>query len=299
SLSFTLDQRVGVGTYENFDRLTIGGSAGNIFIGNLLFGGGYNGVTLNGSTSAVDYNFLSCNFDKNLYINRPSGAGIHFRQSNNDQMIIAPNGNVGINATNPMAKLEIGTTNVHDGIVINHNTAGFIRIHGNSLAQGSYNSMTKAGDAGIIYGSGVQPGSNSMAAAGFVIAPWYNGSAGLRMDKEGNIGIGTNATSDANYKLFVETGIKTRKIKVDQSNWPDYVFDRTYRLRSLLEVEAYITKYSHLPEVPSAEEVEKDGIDLGEMTKQLLQKVEELTLYAIEANRKNQELEKRLRKLEE
>jgi len=86
---------------------------------------------------------------------------------------------------------------------------------------------------------------------------------------------------------------------------PDYVFAPNYALRPLAEVERFVRQNSHLPEVPSAAEVAKDGLALGEMNATLLKKVEELTLYLIEQNKqileqKNliNEQNKRIEKLE-
>lgn len=107
----------------------------------------------------------------------------------------------------------------------------------------------------------------------------------------GNVGIGTTNVTDANYKLFVETGIRTRKVKVDIASWPDYVFDKKYKLQNLAEVENYIRKNKHLPEVPSAQEAEKEGINLGENQAILLKKIEELTLHLIEMDKRVQQLE--------
>jgi hypothetical protein len=97
------------------------------------------------------------------------------------------------------------------------------------------------------------------------------------------------------YQLFVEKGIRTEKVKVDaKGNWPDFVFEDNYTLPSLMEVEQFITTNKHLPNVPSAEEVETEGIDLGEMDKILLQKIEELTLYTIEQQKQIELLKKEL-----
>lgn len=109
---------------------------------------------------------------------------------------------------------------------------------------------------------------------------------------DGAMGIGTVNTTDANYKLFVENGIRTRKVKVDADNWPDYVFSSKYQLMSLGNVEQYIKQNSHLPEVPSADEVQKNGIELGENQAVLLRKIEELTLYLIEQNKQIEQLKK-------
>jgi len=79
--------------------------------------------------------------------------------------------------------------------------------------------------------------------------------------------------------------------------WPDYVFGKDYKLMSLFELEQFITKNKHLPEIPSAAEVEENGINLGEMQGKLLQKVEELTLYIIEQQKQMQELQKQIDEL--
>ncbi len=90
-----------------------------------------------------------------------------------------------------------------------------------------------------------------------------------------------------------ENGLTTIEAKVQASiTPPDYVFSEKYKLRSLEEVEMYINENSHLPEIPSAAEFEKDGINLGVMSFDLLKKVEELTLYMIELKKENKELKK-------
>ncbi|MFD2887243.1 hypothetical protein [Chitinophaga cymbidii] len=101
----------------------------------------------------------------------------------------------------------------------------------------------------------------------------------------GNVGIGT--TTPGSYKLAVEGTIGARKVKVtQQTNWADFVFEPEYELPSLQEVEAFVRKHKHLPDIPSAKEVAMEGVDLGEMNRLLLQKVEEQMLYIIELNRK-------------
>jgi hypothetical protein len=100
----------------------------------------------------------------------------------------------------------------------------------------------------------------------------------------GNVGIGT--ADPKGYKLAVNGNAIFEKVKVQPYlNWSDYVFYPNYRLRPLSEVEQYIKQYQHLPEVPSAAEVEKNGLDLGDNQATLLKKIEELTLYLIEQNK--------------
>lgn len=87
------------------------------------------------------------------------------------------------------------------------------------------------------------------------------------------------------------------KVDLTGSVAPDYVFNNNYKLPSLLDVQLFIAKYKHLPDVPSAEEMEKDGIKLKEMNMVLLKKVEELTLYMIDLKQQNEE-EERVKRLE-
>lgn len=107
--------------------------------------------------------------------------------------------------------------------------------------------------------------------------------------KGGNVGIGTMVPM---AKLAVDGDIFARKIKVTQSNWPDYVFHADYKLPTIAELENYILLHQHLPDIPSAKEIENDHLDLGEMDKKLLQKLEEQTLYIIQLHKELEALRK-------
>ncbi len=162
-----------------------------------------------------------------------------------------------------------------------------------------YNFMTQAGDAGIFFSDGTA-GSGANASAGLVIAP-FGGGSGIRINKNGEVGIGTPLTANTqhNYKLAVNgiIGAKEVKVEITSDAWYDFVFDKNYKLMSLADLEKYLNKNKHLPNVPSATDVDNDGgVLMGDMQAKLLQKVEELTLYIIEQNKRIEELEKQMKK---
>jgi len=111
----------------------------------------------------------------------------------------------------------------------------------------------------------------------------------------GNVGIGS--INPAN-KLDVNGTIHSKSVLVDLNGWSDYVFKKDYPLLSLGEVKAYIDQNHHLPEMPSEQEMIKNGLNVSEMNKLLTKKVEELTLYLIEKDKKGKEQEIRINKLE-
>jgi len=118
-----------------------------------------------------------------------------------------------------------------------------------------------------------------------------SGTGAVNITNTGNVGIGTLTTGT--NKLAVEGTIAARRIKVTQATtWPDFVFDSTYKLPSLKDINNYVKENKHLPDVPYAFEVARDGPDLGEMNRVLLLKVEELTLHLIELEEKLDKLEK-------
>lgn len=112
----------------------------------------------------------------------------------------------------------------------------------------------------------------------------------------GNVGIGTQSPTE---KLSVNGNIKAKKIIVSQAGWPDYVFDSSYSLLSLSEIETFITKNKHLPDMPSAKEVEEKGVSVGDNQALLLKKIEELTLYLIRQERQMDILRKDIEKLKQ
>lgn len=112
------------------------------------------------------------------------------------------------------------------------------------------------------------------------------------------LGIGTTSFIDGTdtFRLAVKGAIRADRVKV-YTSWADFVFEKNYDLPSLEEVEKHIKEKGHLKDIPSAKEVDKNGIELGEMNKKLLQKIEELTLYLIEMNKELQEVKSQIKKV--
>lgn len=109
-------------------------------------------------------------------------------------------------------------------------------------------------------------------------------SAASALSVAGPLTVGNGFSCDAQGNLRV------KHLKVTLTDWPDYVFGGGHTLMPLRELETYIGEHSHLPGVPTAEEVEQEGADLGEMNKVLMEKVEELTLYIIDLQKQIDEL---------
>jgi len=209
---------------------------------------------------------------------------------------------VGIMTDNPAYQLDVyGTTQTSNFIIRNHtfdkifhsydvsSTVKFLMIDGpfTTLSFKAPNSPNTNGDWGVEYNAG-DGGLNFWK-------PWPNnhgsGNYYLFLKDNGNVGIGTK---DAKYKLSVEGRIGARGITVELTSWADYVFEKAYKLLPLNEVEQFIKVNGHLPDVPSAKEIEEKGLDLGETNKILMQKVEELTLHLIAQEKRIVALENEL-----
>lgn len=145
-----------------------------------------------------------------------------------------------------------------------------------------------------------EPTTNTTKAA---MSFGNNGIEFMRINQNGNVRIG-NGTNDiktpAGYKLFVEEGILTEKVKVavkTTANWADYVFAEDYKLMPLTEVEQFTKENKHLPNVPSAKQMVENGLDVAQMDAKLMEKVEELTLYLIEQHNINEKQAKEIEEL--
>jgi len=190
------------------------------------------------------------------------------------------NGNVGIGTTNPNSRLDLGSGYGTKGaklLVYNDDTAS--ELSGTKM--GFYIDNFTSNNLNLVFPEAINyPGLFTITAkntSGTLLKPYF-AIAGLT----GNVGIGT---IDPQNKLDVNGTIHSKEVKVDMNGWPDYVFKKDYNLPTLIEVENHIKEKGHLENIPSEQEVLKNGIDLGEMNAKLLQKIEELTLYMIEQNK--------------
>lgn len=129
-------------------------------------------------------------------------------------------------------------------------------------------------------GGGGGTGGPAVYHVGNANLPTVNWQA-LNLYSAGNVGIGTAPNPE--IRLSVNGTARVKELIVE-TDWSDFVFENDYKLPTLKEVKKHITDYGHLKDIPSAEEVERDGVDVGEMNKLLLQKIEELTLYMIETD---------------
>jgi hypothetical protein len=197
-------------------------------------------------------------------------------------------GSVGIGASAPNAKLQV-STNIDLGISDGFKILGF----------SDTKALINIGDDNLVTTKFIRTSANVMKMVTSNHLNYPFGFVG-NYNFEGNVGFGV-ITMPAGYKLAVGGNIIAEKVKVrkQSAGWPDFVFKKDYKLMSLPEIEAFVNKNSHLPEIPSAAEVEKEGQDLGEMNRLLLKKVEELTLYLIEQNKEIKTIKDELKVIKE
>lgn len=166
-------------------------------------------------------------------------------------------GSLGIGTSSPQARLDLGKA---DGITL------------------KFQKNTSAGDSFLRFftESGIPKGYMGIFGANNDL--YLDPANSNLLITSGNVGIGTMFPTE---KLAVKGVVRAQEVKVDNENWPDYVFNDNYASLSLTETEAFIKANKHLPEIPSAIQVKEEGILIGEMNARLLKKIEELTLHLI------------------
>ncbi len=255
STRMTIDKlgRVAIGTtYTSNGVLTVNGDAtSGIRVENDVPGGEASIRLRSKNTSGTSYHADIASFHNG------STGFVGFKSPHNNtagsgyRLIVNNLGNVGIGTTNPDSKLAVQDAT--------NNQLSLINTTGNTwqFRSGSTGSL-------IFKDDNVER---------------------IRINSSGNMGIGTS--NPGTYRLAVKGKIRAEEIKVE-TGWADYVFKEDYILPTLEEVEKHITEKGHLINIPSAEEVVANGIQLGEMNKLLLEKIEELTLYTLEQEKKLQ-----------
>jgi hypothetical protein len=229
------------------------------------------GGILIGNPSTGSGGFTSLQFS--ISAKQNGYAGIQSIQSSGSAygslMLNPMGGNVGIGTTNPAHLLDV------NGVI---NAFSYM-----SSGLGFYMEVTK-------------DGINNSAGSGYLSFRSNNVDNQMIIDPNGNVGIATINTHG--FKFAVNGSAIATSVTVQAyTSWPDYVFKTNYTLPTLTEVKTYIDQNHHLPEIPTAEQIEEDGLNLGEMNKLLVKKVEELTLYLIELNKQVKQQQKEIEQL--
>jgi uncharacterized protein YaiE (UPF0345 family) len=255
NMTITGEGKVGIGTETPEDKFAVFTPPNNA------------GIThTDGDIKFATYLIGTGTSDYGAQLGTMTNHPLHFYTNNSSaQATLLQNGNLGIGTTTPTRPLSFPAT---FGKKI-------------SLYPGG------SGDLGMaVFGNELRFFSDY---AGADITFGYDNYTGgfterMRVRGNGDVFIGTNnLTSGAGYKLRVGGKIFSEEVRVQlQSAWPDYVFDKKYKKLSLEELEKYVNENNHLPNIPSAAEVEKDGQHLGEIQRKMLEKIEELSLYVIE-----------------
>ncbi|MDB5123552.1 MAG: hypothetical protein JWP94_1681 [Mucilaginibacter sp.] len=271
-----------------------------------------------GVYTAGIYSYTSASSNDNVGIG--SRSDIVFLSGNGalgqqpEAMRIKSNGNVGIGTTSPGYKLDITSSASGanaNGLRVNQTDLTVGVTHSSAFATQQLGSGTArtllyaaSNTTGITQGEldiVTENGGSFLAQLGYNTTGssnslnLYNGStSAIRLNTNGNsyinggnVGIGT--TDPGTYMLAVNGSVHARQVNVDMTGWSDYVFNRNYLLPSLTSIKAYIDQNHHLPDMPSEQQIIKDGLNLGEMNKLLVKKIEELTLYLIQEDNKDNE----------
>lgn len=271
------------------------GAGSDVFIAH---GAGY-GMHIRGRTTGGHYTLQLYNKDEQtnvFYNNGRVGLGLI--------------GNVGLGTVSPGYKLDVHSESPTIARFMQSKTSG---ADARIILRGSRSACSSCNIAYIDFQDyDLNEGTNGTAftmarvSAGMSTNSGMNGylrfytsNAGtmherMRITQDGKVQIGNVSTAPNGYSLFVEKGILAQEVKVaipNTGDWSDYVFEKDYNLMPLNDVKNYINEHKHLPNIPSAKEMVKNGLDVATMDAKLLEKIEELHLYIIELHEKIESLE--------
>lgn len=316
-MNVTVDGKVGIGTTSpsnklhvaHTDRMAIllgGPSTSSGAIADLTFKP-TDGLPVGGANywnwSFRTDSWSSAPGDLVLYSNNGTYTSPIIAQADGDLLLTtgngsARNGNVGIGIVDPIHKLHVNGNSFING------TQYFKTVAYNGVTSQTHLSFPVHSDGFSIMTQQVLSDRMEVLfrmrdnTTGDALKIWFDDYRGESYDRNpfivygdrvllasdgGNVGIGTTTPTE---KLVVDGKILAEEIKVQNVPASDYVFEPDYKLKPIEELEAYIKENKHLPDIPSSEEFKENGVGLGEMDDMLLRKVEELTLYVIEQNKK-------------
>jgi hypothetical protein len=304
---------VGLGTHVPWSPMTVGGDLtlfnpvqANSGVAALIFNNpNISGANTTSNLARIYAVTASALYASNLVFDIRSGNAVY------EAMRLNHSGFLGIGTTNPSERLEVAGK-----LRVSENGSDYsVLSHTSNQSETGYNAVwpDQHERAFIIKANAYMDGYGA-GGGGFQFwtydkndgGAWGSYSGGLKramvIRRNGRVGIGTvNPQSE----LAVNGIITSKEVNVTLAGWSDYVFQSDYRLMTLPEVESFIQKNGHLPEVPSASTVLTNGVNVGEMSNITIRKIEELTLYVIQLNKEkealqkqNQDLEQRLLKIE-
>ncbi|MFT5310372.1 MAG: hypothetical protein ACI9LA_000007 [Bacteroidia bacterium] len=217
--------------------------------------------------------------------------------------------NIGIGTDNPAARLDVKGQTYSQRLSVNtFDEAAKVTIRGGSVGSQNqfkalevqdtdgeaafqvYNDgkvmvsrpLTQSGDEAILYLGNTDHKISSRWGKGLSFSTFGADNALVIEESTGKVGIGVGENHVFGEGLLEVNGtIRSQKVIAEVNGWPDYVFVESYNLMQLSELRVYINRHGHLPDIPSAEQVKNDGLDLGELVKLQMQKIEELTLYIL------------------
>lgn len=213
---------------------------------------------------------------------------------NDRKLVINDNGNVGIGAINPDAKLHVAKDNVNNQNLALGKFTSFGQTGGSALVSLTYNSTTANLEVNSTYsGSGFRYGTyGDFNIENEITTPDF-GAINFITNKKVQLAIKPNGNA------LLQGKFEAKEVKVTLTPTADFVFDEKYDLPKLEEVEKHIKEKKHLPEIASAKVMEKEGVNVGEFQIKLLQKIEELTLYSIEQNKQIKQQSEQLKHLKD